>query len=422
MGNITFDSTVSSQSSLTLKNSSSSIKSGSSDRKLKKIRKSAAFLQSKPQILYKKIYSENDCSRIPLSSQTSLNNKKNASKATYERRTSIEKKMEAQIHEKNEFEENLEFQTEIQTEKEKKSKPTKKTINNFYFGYLSLNDFVCQTLLYKNPMHQIFLASCKEKRYRKNLILLTKIKSDKGVACEDLFSIKNFCKNSEWMVNINEIFAKESFLFTIQDYFSRGTLHELILRKNGLNTQMTQNYAAQIMIALKSFEGNIDFLRMILFGLTSDHIYLDNQGNIMFNLLFIKLNSMVKSDENNKWLPPEFLATNCNIDINSCLSWKIGILIFEMVFSSVDKKLNSPFFLNSTISEFLNKTLIKNGNKRLKFSELVNEPFFEGVDWDALERKKWDLTTPRIYNEDFIEEFESQCQRNFMEEITNVFT
>lgn len=423
MGNITFDSTVSSQSSLNLKNSFSSSKhNGSSELKLKKIRKSAAFKQSKSHIQYKKIYSENDCSNIPFSIQTSLNNNKNTCNATLDRRTSLEKIMEGNIHKHKGFEKNMEIKTEILTEKEKKMKNVKSAKTNFYFGYLSLNDFVFETLLSKNSMHQIFLASCKEKRFKKNLVLLTKIKNYKGVAFEDVVTLKNFCKNSEWMVKINEIFTNENFLFTIQDYFSRGTLQELILRKNGLNTQMTQNYAAQIIIALKCFEGKIEFLMMILFGLRSDNIYLDNQGNIMLNLLFIKLNSMVKSEENNRWLPPELLATNCNFDINSCLSWKVGILIFEMLFSNVDRKSTIPSFLNGSIAEFLNKSLIKNGNKRLKFSELMAEPFFEGVDWEALEKKKWDLTTPRIYNEEFIGEFESKCQSNFLEEITNFFT
>ena len=182
-------------------------------------------------------------------------------------------------------------------------------------------------------------------------------------------------------------------------------------------------YLSEIACALSYLHS----LGIIYRDLKPENILLDAEGHI--KLTDFGLSKEVKSmDGANtfcgtyEYIAPEvFLKKQYGVEIDW---WAVGILAYEMVMQItpffdkspskmmekiVEKDITFPCEFTSDLASLINGLLQKDPKKRFKFNDLVNHPFFHGVNWDDVINKK----TKPLYvpPKDEITETQIDCQR-----------
>lgn len=196
---------------------------------------------------------------------------------------------------------------------------------------------------------------------------------------------------------LHSTFYAVNRLCILTDFCEGGEILSLIHRLNGFTSEQIQFYGAEILLALKCLHD-----RNILYrDLKSENVLLTKDGHIRL----VDFGLSVKTDREirgrvgtTECMAPEVVKEEL-YGIGADL-WSLGILLYEMYFKETPFADDTPDaieykILNSEINydgindhnlkDLIGGLLEKNQRKRLGFKngvlEIMNHPFFNGVDW-----------------------------------------
>ena len=186
-------------------------------------------------------------------------------------------------------------------------------------------------------------------------------------------------------------------------------------------------YIAEIGLALN----HLHSLGIVYRDLKPENILFDSHGHIKLTDFGLS-KDLINSNSTNtfcgtsEYLAPEVICQkpyNYSID-----EWALGILSYEMILGStpflddnksimfqkiVHEDPKFPQEIDTRISDFILKLLKKNPEERFKFTNLMNHPFFEGLDWNKVYNKEYkpsyipnikDLLNPNNFDPQFTSE------------------
>jgi serine/threonine protein kinase len=212
-----------------------------------------------------------------------------------------------------------------------------------------------------------------------------------------------------FIVSLRYAFQTKTKLYMILDYFNGGELF-FHLRDGRFKENRCRFYAAELACALQCLHNN----NIIYRDLKPENVLLDASGHI-------KLTDFGLSKEaadlthtfcgTPAYLAPEVIAGEYYGKIVDW--WSLGTLLYEMLcglppfyHSNQNQmyklimyaKLEFPSHLSAGAISILKKLLRRDPVKRMGYKsgleELKTEPFFDGIDWKALERRE--VTPPII--------------------------
>jgi serine/threonine protein kinase len=214
-----------------------------------------------------------------------------------------------------------------------------------------------------------------------------------------------------FVIKLHFSFQNEKNLFLVYDFCSRGTLESRLNSAKKLTEVESKSILCQVILALEYLHS----LDIIFREIKPSNILIDSNGMIkLFNFHLAKegINSSNKAYSfcgTPAYFPPEiFLKTGYDkpIDIYS-----IGVLLFEMLngtppfFSDKIKEifrniirgsLFFPNFFSNNSKELIKLMMSRDPSKRPSLEKIKNHHFFEDIDWEDIEIKKYRKTEEKI--------------------------
>eukprot|EP00759_Apiculatamorpha_spiralis_P006773 PhF_6_TR1401/c0_g1_i1/m.2431/K13303/SGK2; serum/glucocorticoid-regulated kinase 2 len=224
---------------------------------------------------------------------------------------------------------------------------------------------------------------------------------------QDVFTERSvLCKTSKcpFLAKMHSAFHDTGRLYFLMDYYECGDLHTYLNTKKKLRTEHARHLAAEVLVALRTLhkEGIMyrDLKPENILLCTQGHAHLSDFG---LSKLFedrddaeFRTSSVVGSP---LYIAPEVLrkeAYTTAVDY-----WAFGILLYRMLSGVVpftgasqaalfdkitngDLKFSSATLWDIQAKDLITKLLNKTPQKRLIGDDVMNHPFFRGLDWTNL--------------------------------------
>ncbi|KAJ7414173.1 Serine/threonine-protein kinase N2 [Willisornis vidua] len=302
---------------------------------------------------------------------------------------------------------------------------------------VQLEDFHCIAVLGRGHFGKVLLAQYKAtgKLYaikalkKKDIIRRDEIDS---LNCEKrIFEVVN-SSGHPFLVNMFACFQTPHHACFVMEYTPGGDLM-MRIHEDVFPEHMAQFYTACVVLGLQFLHEK----KIVYRDLKLDNLLLDAEGFVKIADFGLCKEGIGFGDRTNTFCgTPEFLAPEVLTDMSYTRAvdwWGLGVLIYEMlvgespfpgddeeeVFDSiVNDEVRYPRFLSAEALSIIRKLLQKCPERRLgagekDAEEIKIQPFFKGVDWDALlARRLKPPFVPRLRDptdiSNFDEEFTSQ--------------
>ncbi|NXF99321.1 PKN2 kinase, partial [Sakesphorus luctuosus] len=302
---------------------------------------------------------------------------------------------------------------------------------------VQLEDFHCIAVLGRGHFGKVLLAQYKAtgKMYaikalkKKDIIRRDEIDS---LNCEKrIFEVVN-SSDHPFLVNMFACFQTPHHACFVMEYTPGGDLM-MRIHEDVFPEHMAQFYTACVVLGLQFLHEK----KIVYRDLKLDNLLLDAEGFVKIADFGLCKEGIGFGDRTNTFCgTPEFLAPEVLTDMSYTRAvdwWGLGVLIYEMlvgespfpgddeeeVFDSiVNDEVRYPRFLSAEALSIIRKLLQKCPERRLgagekDAEEIKIQPFFKGVDWDALlARRLKPPFVPRLRDptdiSNFDEEFTSQ--------------
>jgi len=231
---------------------------------------------------------------------------------------------------------------------------------------------------------------------------------------------KKFCQmerdiletlNSPFVVDIVYAFQTEDYIFIIMEVIAGGSLEYNIHKHDGFSEDECKFYASEVALGLNYLHEN----GVVYRDMKSENILLDLQGHVHISdfgiSIFLKKGKAFRQKIGTKgWWAPEVIQKEKSTHL--CDWFGYGVLLYQMVsnkciFMDTAKEDNTnpdklsckwdpPFDdldVSDDMKDILRKLLEKDPKKRLgakSFDEIKNHKWFDGLDWDAMQRREID--------------------------------
>eukprot|EP00756_Hemistasia_phaeocysticola_P061220 Hpha_TRINITY_DN470_c0_g1::TRINITY_DN470_c0_g1_i1::g.27556::m.27556 len=209
-----------------------------------------------------------------------------------------------------------------------------------------------------------------------------------------------------FLVNMHYCFQSVTKLFFVLDYMPGGDLYYYTGEwEGGHFSELTARYyAAQVYLALQSLHD----AGVIYRDLKPENVLLDENGNA--KLADFGLSTQVDQKERAQsfvgtafYIAPEILQ---NKAYGTAVDWwSFGVLVFnlltgenpfygeklEQIFESILTKgyhVRSCYAISDAAKDLLSKLLVKDEKKRISDTAIRKHPWFNGLDWKAIERRE----------------------------------
>jgi len=214
-----------------------------------------------------------------------------------------------------------------------------------------------------------------------------------------------------FIVQLHYAFQTKDKLYMILDYINGGELFFHLKKEGRFQENRVRFYAAEIVCALS----HLHSLGIVYRDLKPENILLNSEGHI--TITDFGLSKQIKQDEGTHTFcgTPEYLAPEVLKGQGHGIAvdwWSLGTLIYEMLtglppFYSqninimyqkiLNGELRFPSYVSSEAQSLLEGLLTREVEKRLGSGtdgsqEVKRHTFFNGIDWEKLERKE--LETP----------------------------
>uniref|UniRef100_A0A8C3ETV2 Serine/threonine-protein kinase N3 n=1 Tax=Corvus moneduloides TaxID=1196302 RepID=A0A8C3ETV2_CORMO len=273
---------------------------------------------------------------------------------------------------------------------------------------VQLEDFHCIAMLGRGHFGKVLLAQYKAtgKLYaikalkKKDIIRRDEIDS---LNCEKrIFEVVN-SSDHPFLVNMFACFQTPHHACFVMEYTPGGDLM-MRIHEDVFPEHMAQFYTACVVLGLQFLHEK----KIVYRDLKLDNLLLDAEGFVKIADFGLCKEGIGFGDRTNTFCgTPEFLAPEVLTDISYTRAvdwWGLGVLIYEMlvgespfpgddeeeVFDSiVNDEVRYPRFLSTEALSIIRKLLRKCPERRLgagekDAEEIKIQPFFKGIDWDAL--------------------------------------
>ncbi|NXQ51832.1 PKN2 kinase, partial [Anthoscopus minutus] len=273
---------------------------------------------------------------------------------------------------------------------------------------VQLEDFHCIAMLGRGHFGKVLLAQYKAtgKLYaikalkKKDIIRRDEIDS---LNCEKrIFEVVN-SSDHPFLVNMFACFQSPHHACFVMEYTPGGDLM-MRIHEDVFPEHMAQFYTACVVLGLQFLHEK----KIVYRDLKLDNLLLDAEGFVKIADFGLCKEGIGFGDRTNTFCgTPEFLAPEVLTDISYTRAvdwWGLGVLIYEMlvgespfpgddeeeVFDSiVNDEVRYPRFLSTEALSIIRKLLRKCPERRLgagekDAEEIKIQPFFKGIDWDAL--------------------------------------
>lgn len=222
-------------------------------------------------------------------------------------------------------------------------------------------------------------------------------------------------------------FQNERKLFFVLEYCPGGELFNLLQKRKRFNDDQARFYAAQMVLALEHLHSKDIIYR----DLKPENVLIDKEGYIRitdFGLSRMGINDQTVAKSicgTPEYLAPEIIM---KIGYGKVVDWwTLGSILYEMLvgippfYTQSREELferikfanpKYPSFLKPKARKMIESLLKKDPSKRLGSKgadEIKNDPWFEGVNWEALHNKKYDAPfVPKINNDMDLKHFDTE--------------
>jgi serine/threonine protein kinase len=225
---------------------------------------------------------------------------------------------------------------------------------------------------------------------------------------ENLMNEKNILLKvrNPFIVAFSSCFQDEKNLYYVMEYCKGGPITKYLSKQRNFSEPIVQFYAAEVVLALKALHVDYD---VIYRDLKPDNILLAEDGHIKltdFGLSVIGKKFSMTGCGTPEYIAPEILAQVPHTKMVDY--WSLGCMLFLFLygrFPFFDRNTNVQFAkirkghftfpdhpkVSDDAQDFIRKLLQLSPQKRLGYNgiqELMNHPFFFGVDWADVAAKR----------------------------------
>ncbi|XP_023712889.1 serine/threonine-protein kinase pakA isoform X2 [Cryptotermes secundus] len=279
------------------------------------------------------------------------------------------------------------------------------------FRKYTVEDFHFLKVLGKGSFGKVLLAELKgtECYYAVKCLKKDVVLEDDDVECT-LIERKVLALGTKhpYLCHLFCTFQTESHLFFVMEYLNGGDLMFHIQQTGRFPEQRARFYAAEIVSGLKFLHKK----GVVYRDLKLDNILLDFDGHVRIaDFGMCKLQIYLDRTADTFCGTPDYMAPEIikGLKYNQCVDWwSFGVLLYEMLigqspFSGCDEddlfwsicneQPQYPRFLSREANSILHLFLEKDSSKRLGTNgsmagDVVDQPFFRNIDWNALERRE----------------------------------
>ncbi|SMR48274.1 unnamed protein product [Zymoseptoria tritici ST99CH_1A5] len=275
------------------------------------------------------------------------------------------------------------------------------------------DDFEILKLIGKGTFGQVFQVRKKDtKRIYAMKVLSKKVivqkKEIQHTIGERNILVRTATTDSPFIVGLKFSFQTAADLYLVTDYMSGGELFWHLQKEGRFVEERAKFYIAELILALRHLHQHDIVYR----DLKPENILLDANGHIALCDFGLSKANLAKNDTTNTFCgTTEYLAPEVLLDEQGYTKmvdfWSLGVLVFEMCCGW------SPFYAEDTQQmykniafgkvrfprdalsadgrSFVKGLLNRNPSHRLgakgDAEELMAQPFFNDIDWDALSKK-----------------------------------
>jgi len=272
---------------------------------------------------------------------------------------------------------------------------------------ISVEDFEVMRPLGKGNFGRVFQVKQKDTGGVYAMKVLEKRKILENEMVDSLMTEKNILQNlvHPFLVHLYYCFQTTDQLFFVMEFVSGGDLLGLIEREGRLSPELSQYYAAEILLGMEYLHAN----GVIYRDLKTENILINYDGHLCLTDFGIAKDGMHTPDRKTMTVcgSPDYLAPEILTEIgynNSVDYWAFGCVIFEMLtglppfFHEDLAKMytriqNAPVEFPSDYPKnaiaITTALLVKDPNKRCcEPKTLKSNAYFAGLDWERLLRKE----------------------------------
>ena len=270
---------------------------------------------------------------------------------------------------------------------------------------LSMDDFDIISCIGRGYYGKVMLVSRKSNGKLYAIKSVKKSKLIENGKTEAIITERNnlFKANYCFIVKIKFAFQSATKFYIGMEYVSGGELYSLIEEKGKLSLEDARLYLAEIALALQYLHS----IGVIYRDLKLENIMLDADGHIKLVDFGLSKDITISQETSTFCGTPEYIAPELILEKPYDYKadwWAFGILTYELLFgetpfykSSYKKILDAvvktqPRFPDSAplnVQNFIKKLLEKDPKKRASFDDLKTHPFWNGMNFEDVEKKKY---------------------------------
>jgi len=276
---------------------------------------------------------------------------------------------------------------------------------------VSLDDFYLLKVIGKGSFGKVMLA--KHKKTGK--VFAVKVISKKAVKQRDevkhVMAERNVLRsnaNHPFLVGLRYSFQTADKLYFVLDYVNGGELFFHLQKEKRFSEPRARFYAAEIVSALQYLHS----MDIIYRDLKPENILLDSEGHVSLTDFGLAKEGVELGETTSTFCgTPEYLAPEVLKKQKYGMAvdwWCLGVVLYEMLVGlppyysrdcneMYDKILRGvlkfPPFMSENAKDLIAKLLSRDPETRLgskeDAKELMNHPFFEGIDWQKLYNREY---------------------------------
>jgi serine/threonine protein kinase len=286
-------------------------------------------------------------------------------------------------------------------------------------GKLSVNDFELVTVIGRGACGKVLLVLKKEGTDAGRLYAMKVLKKD-WVMDKDLvrqtMAERQILQeaNHPYIVQLRYAFQNQDKLYMVMDYYSGGSLRQVLRRRGRFSIKRARFYLAQILLAIAHLHASDILYR----DLKLENIVISADGNVACTDFGLSKQEMNDEERTSSFVGTcEYLAPELILKEGYGKAvdwWAFGILSYEMIQGDSPFRHNVPSLLFEKIlkeepvfsdrftpdsKDLITRLLTKDPAYRLGcgaegVEEIKSHPFFAEIDWEGLLEQRVEVPRP----------------------------